>query len=347
MLRWLTVVASLFGLTVGIWAVATADEKKPEIPLARPAAVNPFGRGVAALGVIEPADKIVSLAAPESGLVMEVMVDVGDRVKAGDPLFRLDSRKLEADLVRAESARAAGESEVARWHALPRKEDVPPLEAAAAAAESSWQDKEQQRQLVVEAYQHGSGTDRDVSKATYAALAAKAEFDRTNADLLKMRSGGWQPDLVVAESNVARLRAEVDALKLLVARLTVRAPRDGTILRRQIEVGEYAFADSTRSAIILGDLSNLNIRAQVDEEDIGLVKGKPKASARTRGAVVQDIPLELVRIEPFARPKTDLMGTNSERVDTRVVDVLFRMTRLPDSPVFPGQAVDVFVDAGD
>jgi hypothetical protein len=40
------------------------------------------------------------------------------------------------------------------------------------------------------------------------------------------------------------------------------------------------------------------------------------------------------------------MGINSERVDTRVIDVVFRVSTLPVQPVFPGQAVDVFVDEG-
>jgi multidrug efflux pump subunit AcrA (membrane-fusion protein) len=351
MVRWITILLSVIGLSVGVWAVATADEKKPDLPLARAAAVNPYERGVAALGTIEPGGKGVSIQAPEVGLVVEVFVDVGDDVKAGDPLFRLDTRRLEADLVRAEAAVAAGEAEVARWHALPRAEDVPPLEAAAAATEALWKDREELRLLTIDAARKGSGTDRDVSRATFQALVAKSEFDRAAADLAKVKSGGWKPDLAVAESKVAGLRAEVQALRLLMDRLTVRAPRDGKVLRRQIEPGEFASADPGRSAIILGDLSVLNVRAQVDEEDIGLIRAGelgtpgPAAVARTRGAIVADLPLELIRIEPFARPKSDLIGTNLERVDTRVIDVLFRIKGEPKTRVYPGQAVDVFIEA--
>jgi hypothetical protein len=75
-------------------------------------------------------------------------------------------------------------------------------------------------------------------------------------------------------------------------------------------------------------------------------RGPVRAVAMTRGAMVMELPLEFDRIEPFARPKTDLMGINSERVDTRVIDVVFRVSTLPVQPVFPGQAVDVFVDEG-
>ncbi len=348
MVRWFTILLSLAGLCIGVWAVSTADQKEPPLPLARPASINPFDRGVAALGVIEPAGKSVTVNAPEPGLVVELFADVGEDVSKGDPLFRLDSRRLEADLVRALAAVAAGEAEVNRWHALPRAEDLPPMEAAAAAAEALWKDREEQRLLVEDAARRGSGTSRDVSRAAFQAAAAKAEYDRAMADLTKLRSGGWRPDLAVATAELERLRAEVKSLQLLTERLTVRAPRDGRVLRRQIEVGEFTSGEPSRPAMIIGDLSTLHVRAQVDEEDIGLIRATdpaPRATARTRGAVVAELPLELIRIEPFARPKSDLIGTNQERVDTRVIDVLFRVKQSPTIPVYPGQAVDVFIES--
>ena len=95
------------------------------------------------------------------------------------------------------------------------------------------------------------------------------------------RAAGGQ-DLAVAEANLARSKAEVESLNILMDRMTVRAPRDGTVLRRQIEPGEYAASDPARPALIIGDLSDLNIRAQVDEEDIGLVTAEGKAVAQLR-----------------------------------------------------------------
>ena len=351
MIRSLTIVLSVVGLTIGLWAVATADERKPDIPLARPASVNPFARGVAALGVIEPAERTVGIVAPEPGMVMQVLVQVGDRVAAGAPLFQLDTRRLDADLVRARAAVAAGEAEVARWHALPRPEDLPPLEAAVVAARAGVQDREEQLALTRQAFQRGSGTDRDISRATFTLEAAKADAQRAQAELERAKAGGWRPDLAIADAKLAGLKAEVEALTLLKDRLTVRAPRTGQIIRRQVEPGEFASTDSTRPALLLADLERLHVRAQVDEEDIALItaaaaRGPVRAVAMTRGAMVLELLLTFERIEPFARPKTDLMGINAERVDTRVVDVVFRVGAPPSQPVFPGQAVDVFVDEG-
>jgi HlyD family secretion protein len=349
----ITILLSITGLAIGLWAVATADERKPELPLARAASINPYARGVSALGVIEPAARTVSIVAPEPAMVMEVLVDVGDAVTAGMPLLRLDSRTIDARLLEATAALAGGEAQIARWHALPRAEDIPPLEAALAAATALVYDREAQLTLTQQASARGSGTDRDISRAQFSLDAARAEEQRARAELAKTRAGGWQPDLAVAQANLASLKAQVAALELLKDRMTVKAPGSGRVLRRTIEPGEFAANDPGRPVFIIADLDHLHIRAQVDEEDIALItqaaaKGlqSVRATARTRGAAVLDLPLELVRIEPYARPKTDLMGTNAERVDTRVIDVVFRISKLPPLPIFPGQAVDVFVDQG-
>lgn len=339
---------SLIGLAVGVWAVSTADEKPVVLPLARSASVNPFAKGVAALGLVEPAERDVAVVSPESGMVMEVYVNVGDTVAAGAPLFKLDTRRLEAELLRAEPQVLQAQSEIDRWRSLPRVEDIPPLRAAVDRTEAQMKDRDEFLRLTREAVAKGSGNEREVSASEFAALAARAEHERAKAELAKMQAGGWQPDLKVAEAALAARVADVASLRVLIERLTVRAPRAGTVLRRSIEPGEFAGTERRDAPLILGDLDRLGVRAQVDEEDIGLVSAGAKALARTRGAVVRDIPLRLLRIEPYARPKRDLTGANLERADTRVIDVVFEFVigDANDRPrVYPGQAVDVFIEA--
>lgn len=362
MIRLITIVLAVAGVCVGVWAVTVSKQEKPVLALARPPSVNPFPNGVAALGFVEARGRNVNIAAPEAGLVTGVLADVGDAVKAGQPLLQLDTRSLEAELVRAEAAVRAGESEIARWRSLPRAEDVPPLEAAVARAQAQVNDREEQYRLTAQAQLRGAATSRDESSSRFALEAAKAEAARAQADLAKVKAGGWQADYAVLAANVESARAQAGSLRVLIERLTVKAPRDGVILRRQIEPGEYTapsgFAGSA-PALILGDLSRLNVRAQVDEEDIALVAASAKAVCRTRGAFTREIALRLVRIEPFARPKSDLSGANAERTDTRIIDVVFEMdgvagggaggdagSATPGGPsLYPGQAVDVFIDA--
>ncbi|GMV27452.1 MAG: hypothetical protein AMXMBFR58_34830 [Phycisphaerae bacterium] len=347
MIKWLTIILAVAGVLLAVATARTAFEDPPPIPLSRQPSINPFGRGVASLGKVESAHREILIAPPQPGLVVRVNADVGDAVKAGQPLFELDSRVIDADLIRAQAAVEADNAEIARWHALPRAEDVPPLRAVVDQFKALLADREEKLRLTREALQRGAANERDVSRDTFGRDEALASLRKAEADLARTTAGGWEADLTVARANLARSQAELAALRVLKERMTVVAPRDSVVLRRSIEAGEYASPDANRPAMILGNPHELNVRAQVDEEDIALLERMTRAVGRTRGAVVEQFDLTLVRIEPYARPKMELTGSNVERVDTRVIDVVFSLPARPRTPLYPGQAVDVFIDVAD
>jgi hypothetical protein len=71
-----------------------------------------------------------------------------------------------------------------------------------------------------------------------------------------------------------------------------------------------------------------------------------EAVARIRGPVDAKVPLRMLRIEPLAIPKTNITGSATELVDTRVVEVVFEVVpRESRVRLYPGQAVDVFIEA--
>jgi HlyD family secretion protein len=86
----------------------------------------------------------------------------------------------------------------------------------------------------------------------------------------------------------------------------------------------------------------LQVRADVDEVNAPLVKPGSPAVAYLKGATGQAIPLDFARIEPFIVPKKSLTGDNTERVDTRVLQIIYRFDP-PSFPVYVGQQVDVFI----
>lgn len=350
MVRWATIVLSVIGIVIGVVAVTTGKRTIPDAPLARPASVNPFGRGVAALGIVEPAGRVIEVAAPEPGLVTEVLVDVGDVVTKGQPLMQLDTRDIESQIIRAEGELKARDAEIKRWYAIPRVEDIPPLEAAVQRAKATQVDAEDKLQRTSDAVKSGAMSARDVASSQAAVEVARAELASAAAALAKLKAGGWKADLEVAQANFDSTKAQIAALQVLKERMTVRAPREGTVLRRDVEPGEYVQGPSMANpAMVLGDLTKLHVRAQVDEEDFALIGMDSKAVGRTRGAWPREIQLRIVRIEPFARPKMNLSGANSERTDTRIIDVLMAIIGNDGVSgtmgIVPGQAVDVFFDA--
>jgi hypothetical protein len=64
-----------------------------------------------------------------------------------------------------------------------------------------------------------------------------------------------------------------------------------------------------------------------------------------RGSLQERYPLEFVRVEPFVVPKKSLTGDNTERVDTRVLQVIYECDPADRPPLFVGQQMEVFIEA--
>ena len=150
-------------------------------------------------------------------------------------------------------------------------------------------------------------------------------------------------DVLVAEAQLAAARAAVQQTEALVARLTVRAPRAATVLQVNTRPGEFVTPGALRSPMLLGDLTYLQIRADVDEQIAPRVKPGMTAVGYLKGDTQRPIKLEFVRIEPFVIPKTSLTGSSIERVDTRVLQVIYRFLRTEKDPVYVGQQLDLYL----
>jgi hypothetical protein len=67
--------------------------------------------------------------------------------------------------------------------------------------------------------------------------------------------------------------------------------------------------------------------------------------ANLKGDPTTRFPLEFVRVEPFVVPKKSLTGENTERIDTRVLQVIYRVAPGAGPRLYVGQQVDVYIDA--
>jgi multidrug resistance efflux pump len=154
-----------------------------------------------------------------------------------------------------------------------------------------------------------------------------------------------EAQLASVQAKLAKAEAAQKRDELLLERLTVRAPRKGTILQVNVRAGEYASVQGNQALILMGDLSAYQIRADVDEQNAGrVVSGKP-AKAYLKGDTKTALPLSFVRVEPYVIPKQSLTGASTERVDTRVLQVIYRLDASPTLRAYVGQQVDVFIEA--
>ncbi|MEY3143210.1 MAG: hypothetical protein RLY21_1703 [Planctomycetota bacterium] len=91
-------------------------------------------------------------------------------------------------------------------------------------------------------------------------------------------------------------------------------------------------------------LDTLLVRVDIDENEAWRIERGARATASLRGNSSRRAELAFVRIEPYVIPKRSLTGLSTERVDTRVLQVVYSM-KADALNAFPGQQVDVFIEA--
>lgn len=155
--------------------------------------------------------------------------------------------------------------------------------------------------------------------------------------------GNRRTSLAMATTALAAAQADVERIRDDIGLRTVSARTMGRVLQINIHLGEYAQAGGNPPLMLLGDDTRLLVRASIDQNDAWRVAPGAAATAFMRGNPKVVIPLHFERIEPTIVPRAVLTGDSAERVDTRVLQVIYSFdpTHLP---VFVGQVLDVYID---
>jgi RND family efflux transporter MFP subunit len=151
-------------------------------------------------------------------------------------------------------------------------------------------------------------------------------------------------EFAVAQARADSARAGVAQTRALIDRLTVRAPIAATILQVNTRAGEYAMPGAGTAPLLLGSIDEMQVRADVDEQVAPRVKPGSRAVGYLKGDTRHPIPLEFVRIEPFVTPKRNLTGSSAERVDTRVLQVIYKFPNDLTRRLYVGQQMDLFIE---
>jgi HlyD family secretion protein len=297
------------GFLFAAYTIVSSNKPIPVAPAVAPPASAPFKSFIAGSGIVEAKSRNIAIGTPLSGIVKTVAVKVGDKVKAGTPLFYLDDRDTRAELAvkLADLAKAkAGVNE-----ALASVKDTKSLSDLAEAV-----------------------TDRR-------AISSEELLRRRNALLIN------KAKLDSAEALVQQAEAGLITTQTTLARLTVQASVNGEVLQVNIRPGEFAQAGALDTPLlVLGNMDQLHVRVDIDENDAWRFDKNSKAVAYLRGNRNFKTDLIPAYVEPYVVPKRSLTGDSTEQVDTRVLQALYSFDR-SQLPVYVGQQMDVFIEAKD
>lgn len=302
---WLPVLAVIGALGAAGY-VLKGSHPPPAAQPVSPPSVAPYQSYIAGTGMLEASTRNLAISTPVGGVVAELAVKVGDGVAKGQKLFRVDGRDLEAQLAVSLAAAAAAYAQIA--------------EAQAALAQA--------RDLLKrgEGLAPGNAISlQDLANRQFAAQLAEAK-------------------LGTARANAGLADAQVEATRTNIERLTIRAPIDGQVLQLNIRPGEYAQAGVLASPLLLlGDTSILHVRVDIDENDGWRLAPRMPAKAFLRGNSAISFDLAFGFIEPYVRPKVELSGASTERVDTRVLQVVYSVAK-GELPIYAGRQLDVYIE---
>jgi RND family efflux transporter MFP subunit len=311
LIRYGTIAGAAFGVFMIINVSRTQAERQMLAPGDPPVPPphKPFAEAVAATGILEALSENVAIGVPLPGLITEVAVKVNDRVKKDQPLMKLDDRDLQAERLSNQAQQEISRAQIAV------------SEAQLAKLESQLS---------------------RLSSVNDSRAVSQEDLENRKQDVAVA-----QAQLVAARAQLAASETALKRLDLLIGRLTIRAPRDGTIIQVNVRSGEYAATSPKSPAIILGETDKLQVRADIDEQNATRIRKGQAAFGYLKGDPTITFPLEFIRIEPYVIPKVSLTGSSTERVDTRVLQIIYSLTRPSDLPLYVGQQVDVFIEAAD
>jgi HlyD family secretion protein len=349
---------ALLGLLTGLAsAYFLAVPRTTQPPVFNPSP-NPYPRGIYANGIIESAQsngENINLFPEISGTISTILVTEGQTVARGAPLLTIDDSVQRAVVEQQRSQAEAALALLAALKAQPRRETLAVAQAQVVLARATLKTAQDQYDKQSRLYELDP---KSVSKDTLdtaanAVKVATASVEVAQRQLDLTRAGAWTYDIENQERQYNALYNAYLAATAQLARYTIKAPADGTILSVRAAVGSYVSPQGTYSTytggfnpiVVMGAPQDyLAVRCYVDEILVPRIPApaRIRATMFIRGSNLS-LPLEYVRTQPYVGPKIALSDQRAERVDVRVLPLIFRFSKPSDIALYPGQLVDVYI----
>jgi len=291
-------------------------------------------------GRVEPWSGEIKVAAPVIATIGEVLVKPTDKVFAGELLIRLQDEEVRARLATAEAQVAMRKRARNDQTASNRVIDRRRSEDAVADAERAVVDARAAIDTASIARRAGTGSDGDVEAARAAYARAQDRLKQERLELRKLLNDSSVPLPVAVDGQLNVARTELAGTEAALEKLMIRAPIDGTVLQINGRAGELASPSSTQPLLVLGNVSKLRVRAEVDERDFGDIKLGQVALVRTNAFRGREIAGKVSSIAPMVDAGRISQRGQRSMTDVNVVEVVVDL--FEPGPLAVGMKVDVY-----
>lgn len=343
-MKWLLTMAlaaiSGSALTFAVWR--SAARSTDQSPISHKPEHN--GGVMEGIGYVEPASELRRLMFRTGGVIRSCTVHAGDVVRKGDVLIELDNSTQRADLEMARHQLALSRADAADVNVGVNPHRLKVLERTIERLREKVRHAKSDLERYGELVNMGGVSKQDYDLARTRRSQSEIELSEQEAELFHLRN-------YVTPEKRALLAAKLDHatanLRLAEERLRetrIAAPCDGTVLRLLKREGEGVSSFVPEAVLLFGDLSQLRVRAEIDERFVKELRVGLTAEVYGRNLLGKTYPGHLVELDKVMGDKTVFSRASSERKDLHVLQVLIEMEPGFSAPV--GLQVDVRIHQG-
>lgn len=295
---------------------------------------------VAAPGRVEPKNGMVNIGTAIIGRVAEVYVALNDEVEENELLLKLDDAEARARLAAAETqadvrekARDDGKLSSDRKEVRDAEDEVYRAERAATGARI-------ELDYALSGRRAGTVTERTLRNSRRRLEQADERVQKARVKVARAQADPNLPAPTPAEAAVSEARAQVAIAEALLDKTRVRAPGAGRVLILRAKSGEMVAPSPLQPLVVIGDMSGLQVTAEVDEVDVAKVEVGQKAYVKSISYPDKQFEGKVAKVAPaLARPEITQRGARRP-TDVEILEVTIELEG--DVPLLPGMRVDAF-----
>lgn len=252
---------------------------------------------VATTGSLTPVNQ-AKLSFKAGGKLKELNVRVGDTVKAGAVLARLDTTDLEFTLQQNQISLEVAQLKLAQLKAGPTSNDVAIAKTALDKSALALQKAQSDYDKV------SWRSDIGMLPQAQSLQSATLDYQSALANYAKATAGSTSTDLQIQEDQVKSTQIQVDQARSNVQGATIVAPFDGTVAAVSANVGEMV---GSTPFITIIDLSSMRVEANIDETDIGKVSVGQTVNVTFDSLAGVSLPAKVTAIAPSSATQSGVV----------------------------------------
>ncbi len=301
-------------------------------------------RLIVAPGRIEAISENIAIGTQLDGRLTSVPVEEGQSVKRGQIIAVLDNADFAARVRLADAAIKEREAELLRLkngsRAEARLEAAAQLREAEVILDHARLERDRRRKIL----DRGAISQSEFDSMDREFRAAEARVETLRQRLALIKDETRQEDILRAEAEIERARAQKAEAESMLAKTIIRSPIDGVILRRHKQAGESVSTSLNNPILVVGDTSRLRVRVDIDETDVAKISLGQRATIRAAAFGDKEFTGSIVRIGSILGRKNVMTDEPTERVDRKVLETLVELH--PGQQVPLGLRVDTYINTG-